>query len=106
MISLQEVAQSLDITKQAVAVSLKKALAKVWKNLGVLYPEISPFEKMLIMGEFCNITTADDWPHFFYGMPVEIRKEVLEETKSENKTASQSRNIDKSALTKMLKNKK
>ena len=35
-----------------------------------------------------------------------IRKEVLEETKSENKTASQSRNIDKSALTKMLKNKK
>ena len=35
-----------------------------------------------------------------------IRKEVLEETKSENKTASQSRNIDKSELTKMLKNKK
>ena len=35
-----------------------------------------------------------------------IRKEVLEETKSENKTATQSRNIDKSALTKMLKNKK
>ncbi len=35
-----------------------------------------------------------------------IRKEVLEETKSENKTAAQSRNIDKSALTKMLKNKK
>ena len=35
-----------------------------------------------------------------------IRKEVLDETKSENKTATQSRNIDKSALTKMLKNKK
>ncbi len=35
-----------------------------------------------------------------------IRKEVLEETKSENKTASLSKNIDKSALTKMLKNKK
>ena len=35
-----------------------------------------------------------------------IRKEVLDETKSENKTASESRNIDKSALTKMLKNKK
>ena len=35
-----------------------------------------------------------------------IRKEVLEETKSENKTATESRNIDKSALTKMLKNKK
>ena len=35
-----------------------------------------------------------------------IRKEVLDETKSENKTAAQSRNIDKSALTKMLKNKK
>lgn len=35
-----------------------------------------------------------------------IRKEVLEETKSENKTAAQSRNIDKTALTKMLKNKK
>ena len=35
-----------------------------------------------------------------------IRKEVLEETKSENKTAAESRNIDKSALTKMLKNKK
>ncbi len=35
-----------------------------------------------------------------------IRKEVLDETKSENKTAAQSRNIDKSALTKILKNKK
>ncbi len=35
-----------------------------------------------------------------------IRKEVLDETKSENKTAAQNRNIDKSALTKMLKNKK
>ncbi len=35
-----------------------------------------------------------------------IRKEVLDETKSENKTAAQSRNIDKSVLTKMLKNKK
>lgn len=35
-----------------------------------------------------------------------IRKEVLDETKSENKNAAQSRNIDKSALTKMLKNKK
>ena len=35
-----------------------------------------------------------------------IRKEVLDETKSENKTASESRNIDKSALTKMLRNKK
>ncbi|SKB71540.1 carbon storage regulator, CsrA [Acetoanaerobium noterae] len=35
-----------------------------------------------------------------------IRKEVLEETKSENKTASLSKNIDKSALTKILKNKK
>ena len=35
-----------------------------------------------------------------------IRKEVLDETKSENKTAAQSRNIDKSALTKMLRNKK
>ncbi|CBH22463.1 carbon storage regulator [Acetoanaerobium sticklandii] len=35
-----------------------------------------------------------------------IRKEVLDETKSENKTAAESRNIDKSALTKMLKNKK
>ena len=35
-----------------------------------------------------------------------IRKEVLDEAKSENKTAAQSRNIDKSALTKMLKNKK
>ena len=34
-----------------------------------------------------------------------IRKEVLDETKSENKTAAQSRNIDKSALTKILKNK-
>ena len=88
MISLQEVAQSLDITKQAVAVSLKKALAKVWKNLGVLYPEISPFEKMLIMGEFCNITTADDWPHFFYGMPVEIRKEVLEDAAKSKKNVN------------------
>ena len=35
-----------------------------------------------------------------------VRKEVLDETKSENKTAAQSRNIDKSALTKILKNKK
>lgn len=35
-----------------------------------------------------------------------IRKEVLDETKSENKSATQSRNIDKSAFTKMLKNKK
>lgn len=35
-----------------------------------------------------------------------IRKEVLDETKSENKTAALSKNIDKSALTKMLKNKK
>ena len=35
-----------------------------------------------------------------------LRKEVLDETKSENKSATQSRNIDKSALTKMLKNKK
>ena len=35
-----------------------------------------------------------------------IRKEVLEETKSENKTASLSKNIDISALTKILKNKK
>ena len=35
-----------------------------------------------------------------------LRKEVLDETKSENKTAAQSRNIDKSALTKMLRNKK
>ena len=35
-----------------------------------------------------------------------IRKEVLDETKSENKTATQSKNIDKSALTKILKNKK
>ena len=35
-----------------------------------------------------------------------IRKEVLEETKSENKTATQSRNIDKSVLTKIIKNKK
>ena len=35
-----------------------------------------------------------------------IRKEVLEETKSENQTASESRNIDKSALIKILKNKK
>ena len=35
-----------------------------------------------------------------------IRKEVLDETKSENKTAAQNRNIDKSALIKILKNKK
>ena len=35
-----------------------------------------------------------------------IRKEVLEETKSENKTASLSKNIDKSALTKILNTKK
>ncbi len=35
-----------------------------------------------------------------------IRKEVLDETKSENKTAAQSRNIDKTTLTKILKNKK
>ncbi len=35
-----------------------------------------------------------------------VRKEVLDETKAENKTATESSNLDKSALTKMMKNKK
>ena len=33
---------------------------------------------MVLFAEFCNITQQDEWPRFFYGMPVEIRKSVIE----------------------------
>lgn len=79
MTGLQEIAHDMGITKQAVALSLKKGLSKVWSNLGKLYPDISPFERMIVLAEFCNINHPDEWPHFFYGMPTDIRKEVLED---------------------------
>lgn len=50
---------------------------------------------MLIFGEFCNITHPDEWPHFFYGMPQEIRQEVLED-------AAKTMKIDEKDLHKFL----
>lgn len=79
MKSLDSIARELHITKQAVNQALKRGLSKIWSNVGKLYPELNAFDRVQMIAHLCNITCGDDWPHFFYSFPTEIREEILKE---------------------------
>jgi predicted DNA-binding protein YlxM (UPF0122 family) len=71
----QEIATQLDITRQAVAQTVKRALGKLYKQYCKEYPELSPFEIVAkVMSEFDIEINRKNFNCF----PLRIKRLVIE----------------------------
>lgn len=81
MQDISSIAKELKLTKREVKESLESGLCKIWEKMKILFPTSTPFERMEFLGRMLGVETDEEWPEFFYGFPVQIKKEVLESIK-------------------------
>ena len=75
MMSGQEIADTLGITRQAVSGTLKRAMGKAFINAKELWPDIDAFEVATNLSVMFNIG-EDDMSKFYKLFPKEIRIEI------------------------------
>jgi len=80
MMSGQEIASELGITRQAVSNTLKRALGKAYNNAKELWSEESPFEVATNLSIMFGVKD-DDVSKFFKLFPINIRIEIIEDAK-------------------------
>ncbi len=71
-----EIANHFGVTRQNISQTLKRALAKFYKKVGELNPELTPFQRALTMMEMFNIVDKEDVTKFFHLFPPKIKEEI------------------------------
>jgi len=80
MMSGQEIADDLGITRQAVSNTLKRAMGKVFNSAKELWPNFDAFEVSTNLSIMFNIH-EDDLSKFYKLFPREAKKEIEEAAK-------------------------
>lgn len=77
-----EIARELDISRQAVSQTLKRAVTKIYR--GLLENEVTdnPTETILFMRDWFNITDEEDIQQFYDMFPKDIREEIKEHART------------------------
>lgn len=75
-----EVARDLNITRQTVSATTKRALGKMYSTVLKKGLADNPFDAMLVLMAMCNISNGvtEDVAYFLNLFPKEIQKEVKE----------------------------
>jgi hypothetical protein len=71
-----EIAQHFGVTRQNVSQTLKRAMAKFYKEVGLLHPEMKPFQRALLMMDMFDIGEKEDVNKFFHLFPPKIKNEI------------------------------
>lgn len=76
-----EIARELNITRQAVSQSLKRAVTKVYEGLIEENITETPTETIIFMMDWFGISDEEDIQQFFEMFPKKIRDEVKEDAR-------------------------
>jgi predicted transcriptional regulator len=71
-----EIARNMGITRQAVSMTLKIAMEKVYYNVQDLGLAENPVDAVLYMREWFNITNTEEIRDFFQLFPKPIQEEI------------------------------
>lgn len=71
-----EIARELGITRQAVSLTLKRAVLKIYTKVIQDKLADNPFEAAIMMQEFFGITNDEDVKQFFELFPKKIQLEI------------------------------
>jgi predicted transcriptional regulator len=77
-----EIARELDISRQAVSQTLKRAVTKIYKGLQEEGITDSPTETILFMRDWLNVTDEEDLQQFYDMFPKNIREEIKEHART------------------------
>lgn len=77
-----EIARELDISRQAVSQTLKRAVTKIYKGLQSEGITESPTETIFFMREWLGITDEEDLQQFYDMFPKSIRDEIKEHART------------------------
>ena len=77
-----EIARELNISRQAVSQTLKRAVTKIYKGLQEEGITENPTETILFMRERFGITDEEDLQQFFDMFPKSIRDEIKEHART------------------------
>lgn len=81
IVPISEIAADLKMTKEEVQEDLNNGLRKMWIAMEDFHWGTSAYERMHMLGRMLGVDDDEEWPHFFYGFPEDIRLEVLESIK-------------------------
>ena len=77
-----EIARELDISRQAVSQTLKRAVTKIYNGLLEENITESPTETILFMRDWFGITDEEDLQQFYDMFPKNIRDEIKEHART------------------------
>lgn len=83
--SCAEIGEELDITRQAVSQTLKRAVKKVYNNvINLEDSEGSPWVAFNIMSNFFGVSDQKDVNMFMTMLPKKVQKDILSDAKNRN----------------------
>jgi thiamine pyrophosphate-dependent acetolactate synthase large subunit-like protein len=88
--SIIQIAGDMQVTRQYVDQTLKRAMRKVYKGFKRLNPDSSPFEIVIIISKAFKISQTKDFEKFFTDFPEDVRKEVMEDALTRTKLSDKS----------------
>lgn len=74
-----EIAREMDISRQAVSQSLKRAVMKVYTNLQEEGITDGPIETIMVMRQWFDIEDDDDLKEFYDIFPKKVREEIRQD---------------------------
>jgi transcriptional regulator len=77
-----EIARELNISRQAVSQTLKRAVTKIYKGLLEEGLTESPTETIMFMRDWFGVTDEEDLQQFFDMFPKSIRDEIKEHART------------------------
>lgn len=77
-----EIARELDISRQAVSQTLKRAVTKIYNGLQEEGITESPTETILFMQSWLGVTDEEDIQQFYDMFPKSIRDEIKEHARN------------------------
>ena len=79
--SSDEIGKELGITRQFVHKSLKKGLGKIWKTIGEMHPDESPYAKFYILVQMMKLDEKDA-KSMLRAFSPDIRKEIEDDART------------------------
>lgn len=71
-----EIARQMNITRQAVSNTLKRAMKKVYIETRRLNPELHPFDTAVRMMKMFQVYESEEVSKFFHLFPPDVRDEI------------------------------
>lgn len=82
--TIQEIANDINTSKQNVNQILKRAMRKVFHKAWSLNKEWSPLEVLFGLSCFFNIKQESDFKRFYYDFPEDIKTIIKDSLKTKN----------------------